>query len=69
MGNFTDDIPDFKTVLFNFTVCPVTSGNNILTQLDIKTEQQWLNITVLAGMFIVFNVVAFIAIRFCKRTK
>jgi len=82
-GNYTESFPTMNSTDFflpngtgfpseifvNISLCPVTSGDTLLSQLDIDTTLQWLNILVLFGMFVIFHVIAFIFIRFCKRTK
>jgi len=68
--NTTSSFPEFtETLTFNLSLCPVTSGDNILSQLDVDVNMLWLDILILVIMIVFLNLVAFLSIRFCKRTK
>jgi len=67
-SNYGNELVNY-TYLYNTSICPVTSGDTIINQLDIDVSLQWLNITILVVMFVVTNLISYLSIAFCKRVK
>jgi len=61
--NITEVIPQ------NISICPITDGQQILKALALENIEPGWCLLFLAGNFVIFHILAFSFLGFCKRNK
>ena len=55
------------TIYVNESICRVDNGTDILDMLNLETDRIGVDIIFLATNIVLFNIIAYLALAFCKR--